>query len=104
MKSRKHVYGPANEMLIKCWFSVYHNVRGKGRNSLFWGKYCMFYIPREKIWGSESRSLVSCSYLDSIPVLDMPLSLIVFESSPRLTAHGLKSCQKRVDTLQVQKR
>ena len=68
------MHGLANEMLTKGWFSVYRNVRGKERNFLFSGKYYVFYIPREKVWRSESRSLVSCSYLDSIPVLDMPLS------------------------------
>ena len=74
MKSRKHMHGFANEMLIKCWFSVYHNVRGREGNFLCSGKYCVFCIPRETVWRSESRSLVSCSYLDSIPVLDMALS------------------------------
>ena len=72
MKSRKHVHGFANEMIIKCCFSVYPNVRGKEGNFIFSGKYYVFCIPREKVWQSESRSLVS--YLDSIPVLDMLLS------------------------------
>ena len=30
--------------------------------------------------------------------------LVIFGSSPRLVAHCLKPCQKRVDTSQVQKR
>ena len=74
VEEKKHMHGLANEVLIRCWFSAYRNVRGKERNFLFSGKYCVFCIPKEKIWRSESRSLISCSYLDSIPVLDMPLS------------------------------
>ena len=66
--------GFANKMLIRGRFSVYRSVRGREGNFLFSGKYCVFCIPREKVWWSLSRSLVSCSYLDSIPVLDMPLS------------------------------
>ena len=66
--------GFANKMLIRCWFSVYRNVRGREGNFLFSAKYCVFCIPREKVWRSESRSLVSFSYLVSIPVLDMLLS------------------------------
>ena len=48
MKSRKHVHGLANEMLIKCWFSVYRNERGKERNFLFSVKYCVFAYPEKK--------------------------------------------------------
>ena len=66
--------GLANEMLIKCWFAAYRNARGKERNFLFSGKYCVFYLSREKVWQPESRSLASCSYFVSIPELDMPLS------------------------------
>ena len=74
LQSRKHVHGFANKMLIRCWFLVHPSVRGTEGNFLFSGKYCVFCIPIEKVWRSESRSLVSCSYLDSISVLDMLLS------------------------------
>ena len=40
--------GFANKMLIRCWFSVYRNVRGREGNFLFSAKYCVFCIPREK--------------------------------------------------------
>ena len=88
MKGRKHVHGLANEMLIKCWFSVYRNVRGKERNFLFSGKYCVFCIPRKKS-GDQKVKVWSL-----VLIWIQSVKLIVFESSPRLTAHCLKSCQK----------
>ena len=36
------MHGLANEMLIKCQISVYRDVRGKERNSLFSGKFSIF--------------------------------------------------------------
>ena len=38
------MHGLANEMLVKCWFSVYRNVimSGKERTFLLPGEYCVF--------------------------------------------------------------
>ena len=34
---------------LKCWFSVYPIVRGRERNFILSGKYCVFCIPRESL-------------------------------------------------------
>ena len=64
-----------------------------------------------RVLHTQRKSLAIRKYKSSLlflfgfnPRTRYAVKLIVFESSPRLTAYCLKSCQKRVDTLQVQKR
>ena len=53
VENMSYTIGLANEMLIKCWFSVHHNVRGQERNFLFSGKYCVSVAYPEKKSGDQ---------------------------------------------------
>ena len=50
------MHGFANVMLIKCWFSVYRNVRGRERN--FQGNIACFAYP-EKTSGDQKVQVSS---------------------------------------------